>query len=182
MDTIYVILLVVAAASVAVVACLLGFLTSRRHSSTNDTYKYPVPQEPEAGAEVPTGELEEEQAVYKVSEKKSGELLDMFKAYMAEHKPYLEPKPSIGAIATLLGTNKTTLSKLINDRFGMNYRQLLNSYRVKEAIDLFSKDSKMTMDELRKAAGFNSVSTFTSSFFRFTGCTPGEYCKKAASR
>jgi len=55
---------------------------------------------------------------------------------------------------------------------------LLNSYRVKEALAILSKNPEMSMDELMTASGFKSVSTFTSSFSRFTGCTPGEYYKK----
>ena len=43
---------------------------------------------------------------------------------------------------------------------------------------LLAKNPQMGMEQLRKNSGFNSVSTFTSSFSRFTGCTPGEYCKK----
>ena len=180
MDKFSVILLVVTAASLSAVACLLGFLISRRKASSHVSFAYPVPaDEPSENTDV----LEEDdEVVYISAEKKAGELMERFKTLMAEEKPYLDAKLSIKAVAAVLGTNKTTLSKMVNDRFGMNFRQLLNSYRVKEAIDLFAKNGKLSMEELRNASGFNSVSTFTASFSRFTGFTPGEYCKKASGR
>ena len=176
MDTISVILLVMSTVSLTAAACLFGFVASRRQSSNVSTFKYPVPEEEPRG--VTPHVLEEEAAVYNVAEKKAGELMESFKELMAEKKPYLDSRISIDTVAARLGTNKTTLSKLINDRFGMNFRQLLNSYRVKEAVDLFSNDSSLSIEDLRKASGFNSVSTFTSSFSRFTGYTPAEYCKR----
>ncbi len=179
MDTFAVILLVVSAATLTVAACLFGLMLSRRLSHNVSTFRYPVPDDGGPGSGVPV--LEEDAEVYNVAEKKAAELMERFKAYMAEQKPYLAQDVSIDTIANSLGTNKTTLSKMINGRFGMNFRQLLNSYRVKEAVDLFTNDNKLSMEDLRKGAGFNSVSTFISSFSRFTGFTPAEYCKRVAS-
>lgn len=179
MDKFSVILLVVTGASLSAGACLLGFFFSRRKSPSHIPYKYPVSDEdPPAQTTV----LEEEPAGYNNAEKKAGLLMEQFKVLMAEKKPFLNTKLTIDELAGYLGTNKTTLSKMINDRFGMNFRQLLNSYRVKEAIDLFAANNQMGLEELRMASGFKSVSTFTSSFSRFTGYTPAEYCKKVAGR
>ncbi len=176
-----IILLVTSAVILTACVCLLGLLLSRRRLQTKPAFQYPVPAEEATKGTSRTLE-DGEVVVYNIAEKKAGELLERFKALMVEKKPYLNCRLSIEAVAVNLGTNKSTLSKLINDRFGMNFRQLINSYRVKEAIDLYSSDNSLTMDELRAASGFNSVSTFTSSFFRFTGCTPAEYFKKATSR
>ena len=181
MSNFMIILLVTSAVIVTVCVCLLGLLLSRRRLQKTPPFKYPVPGEEtvrETGRMLEDGEV----VVYNIAEKRAGEQLERFKALMAEKKPYLNCKLSIEAVAVNLGTNKSTLSKLINERFGMNFRQLINSYRVKEAIDLYSNDNSLTMDELRAASGFNSVSTFTASFFRFTGCTPAEYFKKMSNR
>ena len=179
MNNFAIFLLVSSAVAVTAVACMVGFIISRRQMSKISTFKYPVHEE-----SVPAQKenvLEEEPVVYNVAAKKEGEIMDRFKAMMAE-KPFLREKLRIETVAARLGTNKTTLSRMVNDKFGMNFRQLLNSYRVKEAIDLFSSDNKISMEDLRTKAGFRSVSTFTSSFTRFTGCTPAEYCKKATGK
>ena len=180
MDNSVIILMVTSAVFVTATVCLLCFLASRRNSSNETSFKYPIP------GEIPPPQadriLEEDSGVYIIADKKEGEIMERFKALMAEKKPYLNSKLSIESVAARLGTNKTTLSRLVNDRFGMNFRQLINSYRVKEAIELFASDNNISMEELRTGSGFNSVSTFTASFTRFTGFTPGEYCKKAAGK
>ena len=173
MAKVSIISLTVLTAFVFSIACFFGILIGRRFGATKKQPGYPV-SEPDSAE----GVLEDEAAEYFAGRKKEEVLLDNFKTYMIEQKPYLNSKVSIESVAASLGTNKTTLSKLINESFGMNFRQLLNSYRVKEALRILSTNRDISFEELRIASGFNSVSTFTTSFSRFTGCTPGEYCKK----
>ena len=180
MKTVSIILLVITTSSILSSLCLLSSsVSSRRRNSIKKT-RYT--DSPAPSTEMPEEILQEDAAVYDIWDRKANELLQNFKDLMEEEKPYLDPKASIESISARMGTNKTTLSKMINDKFGMNFRQLLNSYRVKEAIHIFSRDNDISMEDLRVASGFNSVSTFTSSFSRFTGCTPGEYCKKISGR
>lgn len=181
MDKLSFITLVILASSVTTTLLIMAAIfMNHRYQSRNRQYSYPMSDD--AAPEDPERILEDEAAVYDVSQQRISDLMSRFRALMEEQKPFLEPKVSIEAIANSLGTNKTTLSKLVNDTFGMNFKQLLNSYRVKEAIMLFSMDHNISMEDLRSAAGFNSIGTFTSSFSRFTGCTPGEYCKKVVGR
>ena len=181
MENIYAFMPVILASSfTTTILIMAAFLLNRKHSSRRKDYKYPVQEEP--APENASTMLEEEAAVYDVSVKRSADLLSSFRVLMEVEKPFLDPDLIIEDLAVRLGTNKTTLSRLINRNFGMNFRQLLNSYKVKEAIMLFSKDNTISMDDLRKASGFKSSSTFTSSFSRFTGCTPGEYCKRVSGR
>ncbi|MCF0172906.1 MAG: helix-turn-helix transcriptional regulator [Bacteroidales bacterium] len=105
------------------------------------------------------------------------ELLMRFKQYMDEKKPFLYDKVSIIKVAEELGTNKTMLSMIVNSEFHMNFRQLMNWYRIREAIQLFEADNSIPLDQLRIRSGFKSPSSFNTAFFRFTGKTPGEYCK-----
>ena len=180
MDTLSIILLVITASSLVSSLCLLSSSVNHRHRGPAKKAGYA--QSAESPQEIPDEVLQEDESVYDIWDRKANELLQNFKVLMEEEKPYLDPKASIESISARMGTNKTTLSRMINDKFGMNFRQLLNSYRVKEAIHIFSRDNDISMEDLRIASGFNSVSTFTSSFSRFTGCTPGEYCKKISGR
>ena len=180
MKTLSIAFLVVTLSSLASTLCIIAVLVGRRKRALSQQFKYPVAGE--AVSQVPDGVLEEEAAIYDISDRKATELMDKFKMLMEEHKPYLDPKANIDAIANTLGSNKTALSKMINDKFGMNFRQLLNSFRVREAIMLISKHKNISLEDLRIKSGFNSTSTFNSSFSRFTGCTPGEYCKKVTGR
>ncbi|MBR5034036.1 MAG: AraC family transcriptional regulator [Bacteroidales bacterium] len=180
MNNLSIALLVIAISSLATTLSILSVIIGRRRNARTQRFKYPAAGE--ATGHVPDSVLEEEASVYDISDRKATELMDKFKMLMEENKPYLDPKANIDAIANTLGTNKTTLSKMINDKFGMNFRQLLNSFRVREAILLLSKNGNIGLEDLRIRSGFNSTSTFNSSFSRFTGCTPGEYCKKVTGR
>lgn len=159
---------------------IAALLLNRKLSIRRNEFKYPV--RADSAPDEDSVILEDEAAIYDTSKQKDEELMLRFRSLMEDEKPFLNPDLTIDALAGLLGTNKTTLSRLINDNLGMNFRQLLNSYKVKEAIMIFSRDNKISMEDLRTASGFKSNSTFTSSFSRFTGCTPGEYCRRIVDR
>ena len=58
----------------------------------------------------------------------------------------------------------------------INYYQLINSYRIKNAIKLMSKNTnKITIFEIVYMVGFNSRSAFYSAFKQETGMTPSQY-------
>lgn len=98
--------------------------------------------------------------------------------YMFETKKlYLDPNIRISDIAEKLFTNKTYLSKAIKTKTNKNFCQLIHYYRVKEAVALFSANPELSITELRKLVGFNSMTTFNSAFGRNTGYTPAEWCK-----
>ncbi len=168
------ILQIVSATGVTAVACLAGVIIGHSKTGRKASSQYPSPEQTAPQGHI----LEEENALSTLAGRSPRDLQSRFKSHMAERKPFLNENVSIESVAASLGTNKTTLSKMVNDNFKMNWRQLLNCYRIKEAVTLLAKNPEMGMEQLRKNSGFNSVSTFTSSFSRFTGCTPGEYCKK----
>ena len=180
MNNLSIALLVITISSLATTLSILSFVVGRRRNSRSQRFTYPTADD--AIGHVSDSVLEEEARIYDISDRRENELMDKFKLLMDEHKPYLDPKANIDAIANTLGTNKTSLSKMINDKFGMNFRQLLNSFRVREAIMLLSNNPNISLEDLRIRSGFNSTTTFNSSFSRFTGCTPGEYCKKVTRR
>ena len=103
------------------------------------------------------------------------ELLALF-----EHdKPFLNPDLKIYDLYTLLGTNRTYLSNMINTEFGTNFCMFVNRYRIKEAKKrLLSKDySLFKTEEIGQQAGFNSYHSFVMAFRLFEHTTPSKYRK-----
>lgn len=98
--------------------------------------------------------------------------------YFAEEKPYLESDINIKEVATYLYTNKTYLSRLINDHFNSNFCQFVNYYRIEEAKRLFIENRKLTVQELCDMSGFGSIASFNISFRVFVGNTPAEWCRE----
>lgn len=101
------------------------------------------------------------------------EILELFE----KEKIYKSSNLRINNISDHLGTNRTYISRLINDEFGMNFNEFVNKYRVEEAKRLLSsKDSKQyTIDHIAEKSGFGSAASFSRVFKEVEGKTPGNY-------
>ncbi|MCM1077851.1 MAG: helix-turn-helix domain-containing protein [Bacteroides sp.] len=111
-----------------------------------------------------------------LSEDKMTELMGHFTALMTESKLFKDPSVSVGMVAERLDTNRTYLSKTINDTMGKSFTQLINDYRIREAISLISDTkSNLPLKQICADAGFSSMSTFYTTFQTVTGMTPSRY-------
>ena len=91
---------------------------------------------------------------------------------------YCSPDYSIDRLAASIGSNARYVSEVINEEFGMNFRALLNKYRIKKSmIRLSDIDSygHLTIKAIAESVGYKSMSTFISVFTRQTGLKPSLY-------
>lgn len=90
----------------------------------------------------------------------------------------------ISTVCESLHTNRTYISKLINDEFGMNFNEFVNKYRVEEAKQLLRSkaNNKYTMEYIAQQAGFGSVASFSRVFKEIEGTTPGNFREKNNAR
>lgn len=95
-------------------------------------------------------------------------------------KPYLNPQLSLNDLAEKLSLSTKHLSQVINQSFNKSFFDFINSYRIKEAQQIFmeSTDDKLTILEVMYHVGFNSKSSFNTAFKKETGQTPSEFRKK----
>lgn len=109
-----------------------------------------------------------------IDEEKSQELYDKVCLLMKDQKLYRDRQLSRDNLAEMLGTNHTYLSKVINEKAGMNFSQFVNSYRLNEALRLLSDKSRSTasMKEVTQELGYSSVSTFYKLFRDRVGMSP----------
>ena len=68
-----------------------------------------------------------------------------------------------------------TLSQLINENLGKNFSSFLNEYRIEAAKKMMQTHSYFSLDAIASECGFNSKSTFYSSFKKSTGTTPSKF-------
>ena len=106
------------------------------------------------------------------------DLKDRLCDLMERERLYLNPNIRVTDVAERLYTNKSYLSQAIRLKLNKNFCQLLHSYRVQEAMRLYSQNMDLTIAELCRKVGFNSMTTFTQAFGRNTGCTPADWCKQ----
>ena len=105
--------------------------------------------------------------------------------YFSLNKPYLDPDFSLYDMCAFFDTNRTYLSSLINQQFGMNFRSLVNTYRLEEAKTLLLKSrlasQPVSLEYITYKSGFNSYATFARFFKQSEGISPCDYREKIAN-
>lgn len=124
--------------------------------------------------------------LFKTIPKQKKELLDEEAAASAKarltdlidsEKPYLNPEISLRALAGKLDIHPNQLSWLLNDRFGKNFNEFINHYRVREFKHLakLPENSHFTIMSIAYDCGFNSKTVFNTYFKKETGVTPKQF-------
>lgn len=104
-------------------------------------------------------------------------ILQDIKYLFEKDKIYLNSDLSIGMLAKKLGTNKNTISRVINAYLEKSFPSLLGEYRVQEAIEIMSNSSMdfYTIDAIGGMCGFKNRQVFYRVFKKVTGVTPNYY-------
>jgi len=124
----------------------------------------------------------EKDTVDRLSETVDSEELDSLKSKIEEFLSgggYKNPGLSLIDVATSLDTTTKKVSQVINQRFEMNFNDLVNKKRVDRVVELIQKEKHLKYNLLGLAmqCGFNSKTTFNRSFKKVMGMTPIEYVK-----
>lgn len=94
---------------------------------------------------------------------------------MQKEKPFLEPDLDLIRLSRHVGTNRTTLSSVLNKETGMSFSNWLAEYRVNYLIEQLAEQTDKSVSELYPLAGFSSRTTFFRQFRQVTGITPSQY-------
>lgn len=108
------------------------------------------------------------------------QLFEKMEQMMQEDMLYLNPELRLNELASLLGTNRTYVSRLIHNRRNLNFCDYVNDYRIHHAKKLLtdSSDEPMPIDEVALQSGFSGISTFYRVFTGKMGITPSRYRKQ----
>ncbi|MDJ1469469.1 helix-turn-helix domain-containing protein [Xanthocytophaga flava] len=98
-----------------------------------------------------------------------------------EQKLYLDPSLTLPDLSAATGIRVQDLSYVLNKGLKKSFYQFINELRVEEAKILLHSDKIKTLDMLGIAthAGFNSKTTFNTTFKKTTGLTPSQFQKLA---
>lgn len=96
-----------------------------------------------------------------------------FQRLVIEHSAFLEPHLTVTEVARRLQTNKTYVSKLVNELYGMPFPDLINTLRIRHAQAYREEHPGARQQELAAACGFSSVSFFNRVYKKVTGVPPG---------
>jgi YesN/AraC family two-component response regulator len=119
-----------------------------------------------------------EQQKYKsssVTPEQQQQLLIKLKETMISSKPFLKPDFSLPELADQLRVSVHQLSQVINEGLGKSFFEMTAEYRIEEAKRLLKEQMNIKIEEIAEQVGYNSKSSFNTSFKRITGKTPSEY-------
>ncbi|MDR7210884.1 helix-turn-helix transcriptional regulator [Flavobacterium piscis] len=103
--------------------------------------------------------------------------ISTLKQYMAEKEPFLDPSLTIQELANQIDIPVRDLSVLINHYMDQHFFDFVNEYRIQKAMNILKDQSKsqLTVLEILYEVGFNSKSSFNTSFKKYTNLTPTAY-------
>ena len=111
------------------------------------------------------------------------ELKEELLSLLNKDKIYKESGISLDLLSEKLGTSRHNTSQVINEHFNMNFYELMNKFRIDEAVELIKneKDNNLTIIDIAYKVGFNNKVTFNKSFKKALSVTPSEYIKSLNS-
>jgi AraC-like DNA-binding protein len=103
--------------------------------------------------------------------------LKKLESLLREEKVFTDPELKLAAFSRELELPSHQVSKLINEKYGRSFKELINEYRVREFISCLNdpRYRSRSMYGIALDVGFNSKSSFNTAFKKITGKTPSEY-------
>lgn len=88
---------------------------------------------------------------------------------------YLNPNLSLAQLAKRVGCTQALVSQVLNDKMSRGFNTYVNEYRIAEAKRLLTGEPHLNLDIVAERCGFNSSSTFFSTFKKIVGQTPASF-------
>ncbi|MCV9926898.1 AraC family transcriptional regulator [Flavobacterium sp. LS1R49] len=103
--------------------------------------------------------------------------ISTLKQYMTEKEPFLHPSLTIQELSNQIDIPVRDLSVLINHHMDQHFFDFVNEYRIQKAMSILKNPLKsdFTVLEILYEVGFNSKSSFNTSFKKYTNLTPTAY-------
>jgi len=114
-----------------------------------------------------------------LSEKNQKELLSKILSFMENTSIICNPDFSMNILIESVQSKHVYVSYVLNHVIKKSFSSFLNSYRIREAQRLFSRQdtSKYTVESVANLIGYKSRNSFNEAFKEITGVTPGFYIK-----
>lgn len=105
------------------------------------------------------------------------ELKDKLLELLEIDKIYRENDINLQKLSERLGTTRHNTSQIVNEHFNLNFFELINKYRIEEALELLRSDRNKNLNiiDIAYQVGFNNKVTFNKSFKKYLSQTPSQF-------
>ncbi|WP_075343034.1 helix-turn-helix domain-containing protein [Tenacibaculum agarivorans] len=110
------------------------------------------------------------------------EMIDKITLGLEEFKNqelYLNADITISKLAKEFQISSHVLSQFMNNNLGKSFSSYINELRIEKAKTLLCSQKGYSIENIGYESGFNSKSTFYTTFKKITGITPSEYQKRS---
>jgi len=114
----------------------------------------------------------------KIVDTEAENLIKQLANIMQEKELYRDANITMPQVAKHLGISSSYLSQLLNDNCKKSFSLFINEYRIETAKLLLVEERKMSMEFIAEQCGFNSQSTFYSTFKKIVTATPAVFRKE----
>lgn len=133
----------------------------------------------QATQHTPTPVAPEKYVASSLSDEKGVQIFQQLESLMQLQKRYQESTLTKDKVAEELGTNRTYLSRIINEQTGLSFTHYINKYRIEEAVRILSDPTiQLPLKAVAAELGFSAISTFYNLFQSKVGMTPAQYRNK----
>lgn len=108
----------------------------------------------------------------KISENDAQLWLGKLEKLLLDKRLYKDPNLKLSDLAQQLNISSHLLSQLLNDNLGKSFSTYINEYRIAEACKLIATNDRLTLEAIGYEVGYNSKSTFYTSFRKVKDTTP----------
>jgi AraC-like DNA-binding protein len=99
-----------------------------------------------------------------IDDKIPAKLRDYLISLFEKELLYLNKDLTIFDVTERLGTNRTYVSRIINNEFGLNFATFVNNYRVDHAKRLMQDGKYTHLEEISELSGFGSINSLYRAF------------------
>lgn len=158
--------------TIAIVIAIVAVCLLRRRKNVDADDKTQTTQEPET-EQVNVHETEQVQEMEDEEKSVTNNrqlIADLHKVF-EEEKVFLQPDIHIEDVAKMLLTNRTYVTRLMRQEYGLSFIEYVNIARIQHSQSLLYS-SNMTLDEIAERSGFQSTSNYCRAFKRYIGTSP----------
>ena len=110
-------------------------------------------------------------------DKEVEQLFSLIENVVKGEKLFLNPDVSLGMLSKILKVSPQKISLIINSKLGYNFNEYINRHRITQSLEIIKnpRSNSLTIASISIDSGFNSLSSFNTSFKKFVGKTPSAY-------
>lgn len=107
------------------------------------------------------------------------ELYEQMEHLLKKEQVFRNSDLRLNELASMLGTNRTYVSRLINNKENSNFCDYINKHRIRYAKQLLASEQKdLSLQDIAIESGFSNNSSFYRVFTKIEGTSPAKYRKE----